>query len=300
MKTMIVLVVPIFFISCGIFEKKEKEKDVGLPVNYEMLLEKYKEKLSLIDSKKDIQSGWADAKSCDAMLWAGKYACGGGAPNLAASEYAAEPGRFGRRPAPDCWNPVDGDIGSKTTWSRDMGIGLIAGVWCTGKRDILERHADYGTKKNWKMGEPLDDGRTVYTPSIIGVLYQAIFYLGGKDSPARVWPSVYSSGLDDYQAHLQMIDIWLRGEMSRREIDLSLDISQTMWDRVKEHAEREPNCPFYHYMRGIYDGSLDYATKLLIESDKPECQYVRGGELVPDVEWLFTARLILKKIKVIE
>lgn len=284
--------------ACG--GSKKKEQEVAIPANHQRLLNKYIEKLTFLESKKDPASGWIDAQSCDAMLWNGKYACGGGKPNLVASEYAAEPGRFGRRPAPDCWNPEQGDVGSKTTWSRDMGMGLMAGAWCTKNLAALERHADYGTKKNWKMGEPLDDGRAVYTPSIIGILYQTIFYLGGKDSTARVWPSVYSSGLDDFQAHLQMIDIWLRGEMSRVDTDLSLDISKTMYERIQEHSDREPNCAFYSYMRGIYDGSLDKTTDLLIESGDPRCQYVRGGDLVSDVEWLFTAGLTLKKIKVID
>jgi len=281
--------------SCG--GPKKKEIEPGLPANIQRLVNKYTETLAATKASADPVDGWIEKTECDGVLWAGKYACGGGNPVITAAEYPDAPGKFNRRPAPYC-NAETGN--SKTTWSRDMGMGLISYAWCKKDKAVLERHADYGTKKNWMMGEPLADGRTVYTPSIIGMLYQTIYKLGGKDSQGRVWPSVYSGGLDDYEAHLQMVDIWLRGEMDGKQTDLNLDISQTMYERVKEHSDREPTCPFYQYMRGIYDGSLESTTDLLIGSDSPGCQYVRGGPGAVTAEWLFVSRLTLKKFGLVE
>lgn len=282
--------------ECGQWSKKS-EADTPAPTNIQSLKSKYDEVLDEAKKKADPTDGWIEKSECDGMLWAGKYLCGGGSPKLEAAEYPNEPGKFNRRPSPYCGEEFGN---SKTTWSRDMGMGLMSGAWCSKNREILERHASYGTKKNSMMGEPFADGRAVYTPSIIGILYQVIYSLGGADTTARHTPSIFSSGLDDYQAHLQMIDIWLRGETARREIDLSLDISQTMYERVKEHSDREPTCPFYQYMRGIYDGSLETVTSLLLESDKPKCQYVRGSDGVFTSEWLFVAKLTLKKFGAVE
>jgi hypothetical protein len=295
----------ILLTTCG---KKKKEAEVPQPVKYTQLKDMYIRKLSDAKTLASPEHGWVEYSECDGMLWAGKYLCGGGTPSLKSAEYPNDEGRFNRRPSPYCGEEFGN---SKTTWSRDMGMGLLSGAWCARDRDILERHASYGTKKNWIMGEPFADGRVVYTPSIIGILYQTIYSLGGADTTVRKTPSIYSSGLDDYQAHLQMLDIWLRGETTGLhaliaeegkpdEATTYLDISSTMWERVKEHSDREPECPFYQYLRGIYDGSLDKTTDLLLASESPKCQYVRGGEHVPLIEWLFTAKLTLKKSGYVE
>ncbi len=158
------------------------------------------------------------------------------------------------------------------------------------------------------MGSPLADGRAVYTPSVIGILYQVIYGLGGENSPSRAWPSIYSPGLDDYQAHLQMLDIWLRGEVAEKMNDADalpkrgaslLDISGVMYQRIVEHSDREPNCPFYQYLRGVYDGSMTKPIELLLASDKPGCSFVRGGDGVDKSEWFFTAKLVLRRMNLV-
>jgi hypothetical protein len=296
----------IFLTNCG---KEKREKDVAPSPRKAELQTKYDTLLAESKAKRS-KDGWLDTDTCDSMLFTGKYSCAAGAAeglSIVAAEYPSQPGRFNRRPAPFC----EADAGSKTSWSRDMGMGLLAYGWCNKDLAVLERHASYGVSKQWKMGEPLDDGRVVYTPSVIGHLYQTIYSLGGKDNANRVWPSVYASGLDDYQAHLQMIDVWLRGEMAQHQNDadampkkevnpaLSLSVSATMFDRIKEHSDREPKCPFYQYMRGIYDtGTLEPAVELLL-GDEWTCQYFRGSDRSNDLylaEWLFAADRVLRKL----
>lgn len=302
-KSLILLCIYAFVMSgCG----RKAEQDSNENPRANDLAAKYVAKLD--DAKhKASPDGWLTPNDCDGMLWAAKYSCGGGSVKITASEYADEPGRFNRRPLPFCG--VENKT-SDTTWSRDMGMGLISAAWCRQDLDVLKRHATYGIAKNWQMGQPLADGRAVYTPSLIGILYQVIYSLHGEDSPNRAWPSIYSPGLDDYQAHLQMLDVWLRGEMAseadkpRKPAEgeaLTLDISNTMYMRIKEHSDREPDCPFYQYLRGVYDGSMDRPLDLLLASDKPSCSYARGESLdnVLLAEWLFSAKLVLKKLKII-
>jgi len=289
---------------------RNKHKPRPLPENSRVaqLLEMYETKKELALELADSENGWI-VSDCDGMLWNGKYNCGlgGGGANLRAAEYPGTPGRYNRRPEPFC----EAGAGSQTSWSRDMGMGLISAAWCQKDLPLLEAHAAFGTANLWKMGEPLADGRVVYTPAMIGKLYQTIRALGGPNSPASIWPSVYPSGLDDYQAHLQILDIWLRGEIeeSRGNADAVprppedglelLDVTHTMWQRIKEHAAREPACPFYRYMEAIYvTADIEPTLELLLE-DRNECQYLRcdGHQGCHVGEWLFVAKNVLDRLE---
>lgn len=281
--------------ACG---KVHKEKDLSPTEKKAQLEQMFHVQLALAQERATAD-GWLDTDQCDAMLFSGKYACAlvGSDKypmiNIIAAEYPDQPGRFNRRPQPFC----EAGAGSKTSWSRDMGKGLMAYAWCAKDLPVLERHAKYGVDNFWKMGEPTADGRVVYTPGMIGQLYELIYALGGEDNANRVWPNVYAEGLDDYEAHLQMIDIWLRGEVTRKPYDLTLDISQTMYQRVKEHSAKQPNCPFYQYMLALYEtGKLERTVDLLLSTEY-NCDYYHTDDRNSDVflaEWLFAASQVLK------
>jgi len=150
--------------------------------------------------------GWV-VDGCDAMLWEGKYRAVVGGGNVDAAKL--EKGRWGRRPVP-CWANGE-DLGSKTTWSRDMGLGFMFWMFRTGNLDNLVEHGNYGKKKNWKMGEPFADGRVYYTPNMIGTLFRAIKKMGGDSDLNILLPSSYPSGLEGFHAHLLVLRIALNG-----------------------------------------------------------------------------------------
>jgi len=163
------------------------------------------------------------------------------------------------------------------------------------------------------MGKPLSDGRVLYSPQVIGMLYQMIYSLGGPDNANRHWPSVYPSGLDDFEAHLQVMSIVTRGEISRKQGDADaiprkpegnlyrlryksssgyqlqefveedgymrlLSINEIMYERLREHANREPNCPMYQSAFAIYSGDYTKAIELCEMASPPICSYVRCDE----------------------
>lgn len=237
------------------------------------------------------------------MIWTGQYAAASGVTgvNILAAEYDGG-GAFSRRPFPACWNETDGDVGSKTTWSRDMLIsGLMPYAWYTGHRDILERHAQYGHDHNWVMGSPLADGRVVYTPALIGLLYKAIEALGGEHNINAAWPDIYPAGLTDFEAHLQAMSILLHGEIADvMELEqaapgLSLDISSTMFERLVEHAGNEPNEPLYAFLLAKYDGKMTHTLDLLLDPAMPMGDFVRCAEANQCrlAHWIFVASLTI-------
>lgn len=288
--------------ACGV-NKGHSKKEPNTDSRIDDLRAKYLEKLAAAEKIRDAETGWLSRNDCDGMIWAGKYAASQGVTgvNILAAEYPGQPGKFGRRPAPWCWTPEDGDQGSKTEWSRDMAVaGLLPYAWSTGQRDILERHAAYGKKNSWQMGEPLEDGRVVYTPALVGSLYKAIYAMGGELDANAIWPNIYPEGLVDYQAHLQVMSIWLQGEVAavlgdkeKPEKGASLNVSDTMYQRLSEHAARQPSCALYQVVYGLYSGDMTLAFDDLLGDS--QCDYIRCDDgQCREADWLFSASLLLK------
>lgn len=269
----------------------------------------YDQKQARALTLRDPGNGWLVPTDGDAMIWSAKYASTVTDVSIEAAEYPDAPGRFNRHPPP--W------AGDATTWSRDMAVaGLFPWAWLTAHRDVLERQVAYGKAHNWFMGTPLADGRTYYTPSMRGLLAKEIGGLGGDLSGDASWPSVWPAGLVDYEAHLQVMAIWLQGEVAKAladpsgapqpvktaQTDLTLDISNNMFLRLQEHASGEPKSALYAYVLGKYTGDQNAALTLLLDPAMPTAGYVRCNEIEQCqlAEWLFVAHLLLTDLGVLK
>lgn len=282
----------LFLMSCQeLIEPKDPEPDERV----EQLQEEYESELQRADSLED-ENGWLNGEDCDGMIWTGKYASVRGVDgvDIEVTEFADQPGRFGRRPPPRCWNPEEGDVGAKSTWSRDMAVGgFLPWAWRTKNLKALQRHVKYGKKANWKMGEPLADGRVIYTPQLIGLVYEVIYALGGEDNPSRAWPSTYPK-LKGYEAHLQTMSIWLRCSVKAGDGEDHGKISKVMKKRLEENFKAEPKSALYAYVLGLFTGDMGPALDLLLDPKKPMPGYVRCKGHCELAEWLFVADLVLE------
>lgn len=246
---------------------------------------------------RDRSNGWLTATDCDGMLWTGKYASARPVNNvdIEAAEDPERDGMFHRRPTP-CWTKEEGDIGAKFEWSRDMSLGLFAYAYRKEQLELLQRHASYGEQNTFVMGEPLGVA-VFYTPNIIGIMYQLIHALGGGDDPFRHWPGWYPSGLDDYQAHLQVMSIWLRCYVKTDEGSHGA-ITEKMKALLKEHVDREPNNPLFQYVYGLFTGNMGPAIDTLLDPERPVSGYVRCS--VPETcklaELIFVEDLVLERM----
>ena len=242
-------------------EKKPEPLNLGAVEN---ALSKYKSKADIL---KNPDTDWLN-NGCDALLWESKYSSVTMDSDIRATEYDGSPGRFGRTPIKRCFSQGE-DNGSKSTWSRDMGMGLILWAWRANALDVLEDHERYGRENTWKMGEPIADGRVLYTPQMIGILYSVIHAMGGANNANRHWPTIWTKGLVDYQAHLQMMSILIQYEIEK-------DIKKVMYERIVEHSDREPNNVFYQALKAKFTGNYDKASELCVNGSVGD--YVRLSE----------------------
>lgn len=266
----------------------------------------------------DQETGWPSVTDCDGLKWSG-LACAAGAPvKIEMAEY--QPGVFHRRPPPACWNAVDGDVGSQSTVSNDMILGLM---WCQWRRADgapLARLADYAEKRDWFVGEPVDRvGEVILKPNQVGLLGRMLYVLteGRDDRYYRRLFRFYQPVQEDFERHLQAMGIVLQGEVTAaleaKSMDATvetgdgkslglLEINGEMLARLRELVDAEPENPGYAVALGVYTGDMERALDLLLSDATPVPTYVRskGGhadEAYALAEWLFWAGVALKHLE---
>jgi hypothetical protein len=204
--------------------------------------------------------GFPNVDKCDSTMEAGLLAAAGVPVNLVAAEDPTKPGRWYRRPVqyPECWSASE----SRSTISRDMLLGVLWGAWRTGDLALLERMWDYGSARNWVMGDDSVGGlHTVMNPNMVRLLADTIYALGGTNhASARLIPFDWSADILDFEAHLQVLQMALAGEVSGGLPAGALPI-------LEAHAARSPANPLYHAVLHRYtDGDQSVAEALLLDS----------------------------------
>lgn len=225
----------ILLTACSTTPKVERAKDV--------LFEQVKNKQRTLIAEyteitKDRASGWLSEKDCDGMLWSAlgaSFHCPKSF-NIRAAQF--EKGRFGRKPSKDCW--IGKQNGSRTSWSQDMGMGLLTYAMKCEDKDLVADHLIYGTKNNYIYGEGQPAyvwGAAYYRLGIRGLMGKVASY-NGFPNTVQYNPTIYPPKLDDYAAHLQMLEIYMRSYMTGH-------LTSLQKTRVLEHIKRVPLDPFF-------------------------------------------------------
>ncbi len=275
------------------------------------------------DSLRDPVTGWV-SKGGDAMLWEGKLNAVTCKSDLSKAE--TEPGKFQRDP-----NGETSDNPDWSDWSKDMGTGLLAAAWRCKDLALVQRHIAYGEAHQalsnkipvWQMGQPVGDGRGLYLPAFIGRLYQTQLALGGENNVNRLWPDFYPLGLVDYQAHLQVMNIWHRGEIVEAlrksgEADatahepvaddagylpgqaVTLDLTDDQYEALHAQAERDPRDPLFQAVYGTYTGDMGPALDACLAADGYSGEYVRcdGNPRTCELSArIFACDIVLRRFK---
>lgn len=242
---------------------------------------------SLLDEafEKSNKHGWLVDDTCDAMMWTSLF--GTATKNFVDMTAAeTEPGKFYRTTEKTCWIEGREKQRSGSTWSRDMSIAFLIYLYSQGDLETIERHIEYGEYTGWIMGNG-ELSRTVYSPALISLWYETAKKLGHDYGKVKI-SNIYTKGLDDYQAHLQMLFIYHSGELNG-------EISNVMLDRIREHSSRLPGLPFYEFLRAKYLGNISVSVSMCLDDDLVVGDYVRCHDKPCELaERIFVCGLVAK------
>lgn len=296
MKTL--LTICLFLTGCQYLVKHEGKKHDADMTQIEQLRAMYEDIYSEVENELDPETGWPSLNDCDGLLWAG-LACNIGMPvKIELAEYS--PGEIHRRPYDACWTADQGDVGSKSTISRDMLTGYMSCLWSRKDLAAFQRLADYGEKNDWIMGLPSTlISRVLLTGNGIGVLGRAIYTLssGQDDRYFRRTGYLFPAVSEDFERHIQTQGILLQDAVDSA-YNLTTAINEEMLTRLRENAAAFPSDHLFAAALGRFTGDQSRTIELLLsfDSDEPKCSsYVRGQK--PDVycklNWLQAAKIVL-------
>lgn len=250
--------------------------------------------LKLFKEKQDL-NGFILTDKCDSLLFSCLAGCVEGIEvNVAAAQRS---GQWFRRPLEYTTQVNLGEIvssgypecyecgGSKSTISRDQLLGLAWYAWCNKRLDISEGVIKYALAHFGIMGKGVIS-RTFIGFGILSTFAWISYRLGG---PSRYWLRILSAdlgitaGVVGFAAHLQVLHVHLRSEITgnQRDRELAIKIAHV-------HALRtEHNNTYFNYVANVIGSLLQY-NELFPEDRLPtEMDRVSGWlwERDPGLDW---------------
>lgn len=196
-------------------------------------------------------------RGCDGLLFTGLGAAGGLTANIQQAE--VEPGHWLRRPISHgpCYFFDNWDIFVQSSEiSRDMILGLLEYAIKKQDWDIGARIVAYAKRHGNTLGEGATS-RTSVTPQLYGTLYEMVYKNGGENNPTRFIPLALPKDLEGYEAHLLILHILLRYQLT--------GITDGMSDTVEVYANAHPQNAFFQAVKGLKTGSQEEALALLMD-----------------------------------
>lgn len=259
-----VLFLLVFIISCGKSEKKDPVEPA--PDLLEPVIKRRDLYLSLQKTALN-EYGYAHAK-CDSLGFTSLCKAAGGCPD--ADIFLSEDnGRWYRSPEKDCFDKGE----SKSDFSKDMALMLFIYLYELSKTDnqkakeAVQRFSDYVKANNYVMGRPTDNAeglsRVVMSPGLIVTMERLSAKLNGQpyeDKPQTrdVILPIINKG---FQAHLDVLGIWLDGELRG-------NITDTDKRVLEKQVERQPLNAIFRAVHSLYGNGDQSKTLELLNSDR--------------------------------
>lgn len=238
--------------SCSKSEKKESS------LAPDPLLAKRDLYLSL-QSQALNEHGYAHEK-CDSVGFTALCLASGGCPkaDLFKSE---DNGRWYRSPEKDCFDKGE----SQSDFSKDMALMLFVQFYKSKDLPALARFKAYVEENKYVMGRPIDTAegisRVLMSPGLILTMEKLYKHLSGSWSgtPIPVENKAIPVINRGFQAHLDVLKIWLDGELDGTTDDIADFVLRSQVDRQPKNALFQAA---YHAYR---DGDQTKAQEILMD-----------------------------------
>lgn len=288
---------------------------------------KFQTYLDLIKTRQDA-NGFIESDTCDSLLFSSLIGCVQGVNvNIDAAWGRPLKGWWLRRP-PACgtcvsegfdrtfWQrvkdglmatvPADASVSEATTAfaaefgrgnstiSRDMLTGLAWYAWCNKRLDIAEAVVQRALA-NWGVVGRGDPSKINIMPGLLATYAWISHKLGGPSRPWLRWIPVDLGGhVTDYQAHLQVLHVLLRANVTGQPVSKYAKI-------LNYQAKRERNNALFQYAAALANCWTPGTTSLLgdaqwwpddrlpNENDRREqwlFQRDEGADWLPTMFWL--------------
>lgn len=268
--------------------------------------EKFKLYRELIKGQQQAEIGFIEFVECDSLLFSSLIGCIPGIEVDIGAAFEEKTGRWLRKPKwfGLCYNPdlepnkrpfwyraklawkfyragqskdaLTYLLGAGSTISRDMLLGLAYYAWYNKRLDISESVINYALSHWGFMGEG-DLSRINIMPSLFATYCWISYKLGG---PSRAWarwiPNDFGAKTQGFQAHLQVLHILLRK-------DLTGKISEKDEKILKYHWKREPYNPLFRIAVKDYMGALNILSdERFWPSDRLPTELDRKSQWLPE------------------
>lgn len=210
-------------------------------------LDALRAKAELYRTAQGDQYGYVHDK-CDSLLFTSLCKVAGGCEkaDIYASESKTEPGRWYRNPSMDCF-----DLGqSRSDFSRDMLLGLLAYLYASRDREAVTRLLTYGASTNYVMGR--SDGPDTLAGR---ALWIQLAPLARQIESRLSGTSLTTDKSDDafvintgFRAHLDVLKIWLDGKVNG-------GITEIQRRTIAAQTNRQPRNAMFLAVRSLYDGN---------------------------------------------
>jgi len=253
---------PILIMSCLVFACGKNEKKEPQAPDEDLkgkALEKRQLYLSLQDQVLNAD-GYAHDK-CDSLGFTSLCKAAGGCDR--ADIFASEDnGRWYRSPEKDCFDKGE----SKSDFSKDMALMLFIYIHQLSETEkvkaaeAITRFRDYVKANDHIMGRPTDNAeglsRVVMSPGLILTmerLYGKLTGASALEAERDILPIINKG----FQAHLDVLGIWLDGQLTGKINDAEKTI-------LKKQAERQPRNALFEAAWSLYrDGNQTRTLELL-------------------------------------
>ncbi len=198
-------------------------------------------------------------EGCDGLLFTSLLVASGLNQDIKQAESTAEPGRWYRSAAHDCYPTGQ----SRSDISRDMLLGLSLALWQKSDGASVNRFLLFSQKNKGVLGGAIDGeelaGAATMSPSLLSLYSELDFLLNGRTSANRGYFPELGKTFVGFEAHLMSLRLILKSALYKGLIASDFDLI------ANQVALQPKNALFQTIYHAFTDGNGNAAADILLD-----------------------------------